>query len=40
MNVPGPVVRPTMLIVDDTLANLTLLTDLPKLLFRVLAGRA
>ncbi|WP_152223341.1 two-component system response regulator [Pseudomonas sp. SCB32] len=39
MNVPGPVVRPTILIVDDTPENLTLLTDLLKVLYRVKAAR-
>lgn len=39
MNEPGPVVRPTILIVDDTPENLTLLTELLKLLYRVKAAR-
>ena len=32
MNEPGPVVRPTVLIVDDAPENLTLLSELLKLL--------
>jgi putative two-component system response regulator len=39
MNEPGPVVRPTILIVDDTPENLTLLSELLKLLYRVKAAR-
>lgn len=40
MNEPGPVVRPTILIVDDTPDNLTLLTELLKVLYRVKAARS
>lgn len=40
MNVPGPVVRPTILIVDDAPENLTLLSELLKLLYRVKAARS
>ncbi|MGC4010630.1 MAG: two-component system response regulator [Pseudomonas sp.] len=40
MNAPGPVVRPTILIVDDAPENLTLLSDLLKLLYRVKATRS
>lgn len=40
MNAPGPVVRPTILIVDDTPDNLTLLTELLRLLYRVKAARS
>ncbi|WP_416311658.1 HD-GYP domain-containing protein [Pseudomonas sp. W03] len=40
MNAPGPVVRPTILIVDDTPENLTLLTELLKLPYRVKAARS
>ncbi|MCP1625197.1 response regulator [Pseudomonas nitroreducens] len=40
MNAPGPVVRPTILIVDDAPENLTLLSDLLKLLYRVKAARS
>ncbi|OQR36391.1 two-component system response regulator [Pseudomonas sp. T] len=39
MNAPGPVVRPTILIVDDAPENLTLLSELLKLLYRVKAAR-
>ena len=39
MNEPGPVVRPTVLIVDDAPENLTLLSELLKLLYRVKAAR-
>lgn len=40
MNAPGPVVRPTILIVDDAPENLTLLSELLKLLYRVKAARS
>jgi putative two-component system response regulator len=40
MNAPGPVVRPTILIVDDAPENLTLLSELLKLLYRVKAVRS
>jgi putative two-component system response regulator len=39
MNAPGPVVRPTILIVDDAPENLTLLSELLKLLYCVKAAR-
>ncbi|OBY88773.1 MULTISPECIES: response regulator [unclassified Pseudomonas] len=39
MNAPAPVVRPTVLIVDDAPENLTLLSELLKLLYRVKAAR-
>ncbi|MFV3415899.1 HD-GYP domain-containing protein [Pseudomonas nitroreducens] len=39
MNAPGPVTRPTILIVDDAPENLTLLSELLKLLYRVKAAR-
>ena len=39
MNAPGPVVRPTILIVDDAPENLTLLSELLKILYRVKAAR-
>ncbi|MDH1010987.1 two-component system response regulator [Pseudomonas nicosulfuronedens] len=40
MNAPGPVVRPTILIVDDAPENLTLLSELLKLLYCVKAARS
>ncbi|MFR0692852.1 two-component system response regulator [Enterobacterales bacterium AE_CKDN230030158-1A_HGKHYDSX7] len=40
MNAPGPVTRPTILIVDDAPENLTLLSELLKLLYRVKAARS